>query len=289
MHPLIEQFVKQAPVVLDGAWGTQLQAQGLEVGACPDAWNLEHPERVEAVARAYVEAGSQIILTNTFGANRYILERHGLADKVRDINRIGAEISRRAAGDQCRVFGSVGPSGKMLVTGDVERDELLGVFRAQAEALAEGGADGIVVETMADLEEAKAAAEAAQSCGLPVVVSMVYDAGALRDYTMMGVTPEQAAKELQAAGVDVIGANCGQGILGFIPIAKRLRNATSLPLWMKANAGLPEMVDGKIHYTTTAEQFASHIPTLLAAGATFVGGCCGTSPEFIRAVRESLN
>ena len=288
MHPLIEQLLQQAPVVLDGAWGTQLQARGLEIGACPDEWNLSNPERVESVARAYVDAGSRIILTNTFGANRYILERHGLADRVREVNRTGAEISRRAAGDKAFVFASIGPSGKMLMMEEVSREDLLAAFREQCEALAEGGAQGLVVETMSDLEEAKVAAEAAQTTGLPVVVSMVYDAGAQKDRTMMGVTPEKAATELQAAGVDVIGANCGQGIAGFIPIAERYRKATALPLWMKANAGLPEMVNGKATYTTTPETFISHVPALRSAGAQFVGGCCGTSPEFIRALADAV-
>ena len=155
MHPTIATLLGKTPVVLDGAWGTQLQAQGLEIGANPDIWNLEHPERVEAVARGYVEAGSQIILTNTFGANRYILERHGLAARAAEINRAGAAISKRAAGGKALVFASIGPTGKMLMMGDVTPEEMQEVFREQAQALADGGADGLLIETMSDLEEVK--------------------------------------------------------------------------------------------------------------------------------------
>ncbi|MCX7016531.1 MAG: homocysteine S-methyltransferase family protein [Candidatus Sumerlaeota bacterium] len=288
MHPTLESLLKDRPIVTDGAWGTQLQARGLEIGACPDAWNLEHPERVEEVARAYVEAGSRVILSNTFGATRFALDRYALAGKTAEINRAGAQISRRAAGDKVRVFASIGPSGKMLVMGEVSAEALRDAFREQTQALAEGGADGIVVETMSDLDEAKIAVAAAKETGLPVVASMVYDAGAKKDRTMMGVTPEQAAEGLAEAGADAIGANCGQGIAGFIPICERLRAATDRPLWIKPNAGLPEVVEGKTVYRTTPEEFVARVPALLRAGAAFLGGCCGTSPDFIRALRASL-
>jgi 5-methyltetrahydrofolate--homocysteine methyltransferase len=284
MNSVIEQLLAQGPVVTDGAWGTQMQARGLGVGECPDAWNLSNAEKVEEVARAYVEAGSRIILSNTFGATRFGLERHGLAGQVAEVNRAGAEISRRAAGEKARVFASVGPTGKMLMMGEVSEEEMLKTFAEQAQALAEGGADGIVIETMSDLAEAKIALRAARETGLPVVACMVYDSGAEKDRTMMGVTPEQAAEELTAGGADVIGANCGQGIDGFMAICRRLAAATDRPIWIKANAGLPEMVDGKTVYRTEPEEFASHAGPLLEAGASFLGGCCGTDPRFIRAL-----
>lgn len=288
MHALLKDLLAAGPVLTDGAWGTQLQARGLALGEFPDAWNLTHPDRVEAVARAYVEAGSQVILTNTFGANRLRLLEAGLAEKVSEINRRGAEISRRAASGRAKVFASIGPSGKMLAAGEVTTDELRAAFEEQARALAAGGADGLVVETMSDLEEAILAVAAAKQTGLPVVACMVFDSGRDKDRTMTGVTPEQAAAGLAAAGADVIGSNCGQGIAGFVNLCRRLRAATDRPIWIKANAGLPELVDGRAVYRATPEEFASYIPALLEAGASFIGGCCGTSPEFIRAVDRTL-
>jgi methionine synthase I (cobalamin-dependent) len=235
-----------------------------------------------------VEAGSQVILTNTFGANPIRLAENQLADRTAEINRRGVEISRKAAGTRAMVFASLGPTGKLLMSGEVTPEDLEKAFDEQARALAAGGADAIVVETMADLMEAQAAVTAAKRTGLPVVACMVYDAGKDKDRTMMGVTPEQAAAGLSEAGADVIGANCGQGIAGFVSICKRLKAATDKPIWIKANAGLPEMIDGKTVYRTTPAEFVSHLPALLAAGAAFVGGCCGTSPEFIRAARHKL-
>ena len=278
MNVLLERLSSAAPVVTDGAWGTQLFARGLDVGQCPDAWNLTHPAQVEEVARAYVDAGSQIILTNTFGASRVRLAEYGLADRTTEINRTGAQISKRAAGSRALVFASIGPTGKMLLTEEISRDEMRAAFAEQARALRDGGADGIVVETMADLEEARLALEAAKETGLPVVVCMTFDTGGR---TMMGVTPEQAARELSAAGADVIGSNCGNGIAELIPITRQLRAATTLPLWLKPNAGMPEMVSGKPVWRTSPADFAHHVPALLEAGATFVGGCCGTTPAHI--------
>jgi 5-methyltetrahydrofolate--homocysteine methyltransferase len=284
MHTLIQKLVSQGPILTDGAWGTQLQARGLEAGECPDHWNLTHPDRVEDVARAYVEAGSQVILTNTFRANRLALEGAGLIQHLLDINLRGVEISRRAAGGRAHVFASLGPSGKLLMTGEVSEDELLAAFTEQSKALAEAGTDALIFETMSDLAEAKVGVQAARSTGLPVIVSLAFDSGKKLDRTMMGTTPEMAAAELTAAGADVIGANCGQGIESYACICKRLHDSSPLPIWMKPNAGLPELVDGGTRYQTAPEEFARHAPDLLAAGANFLGGCCGTSPELIRAL-----
>ena len=288
MHPTIEKLLAAGPIVSDGAWGTQLQARGLAIGDFPDAWNLSHPERVAEVARAYVDAGSRVILTNTFGANRIRLAENSLGDRVAEINRRGVEISRQAADGKAAVFASIGPTGKLLMNGEVSAEEMLAAFTEQARAMAEGGADALVVETMSDLEEAKLAVAAARATGLPVVACMVFDSGKNLDRTMMGTTPEQAAQELTAAGADVIGANCGQGIGGFLPLCQRLRAATDRPIWMKPNAGLPQLVEGRAVYVGTPEDFAGHIPALLKAGANFVGGCCGTSPQFVSAVCHRL-
>jgi 5-methyltetrahydrofolate--homocysteine methyltransferase len=288
MLPLLEKLLARGPVVTDGAWGTELQARGLQSGEFPDAWNLSHPDKVLEVARAYVQAGSQVILTNTFGANRLRLGAHGMADKLAEINRRGVEISKEAAGREAMVFASIGPTGKMLLAGETTGPELSDLFAEQARALADAGADGLVVETMAELEEARLAVSAAHATGLPVVACMVYDAGKNKDRTMTGVTPEQAAAGLTEAGADVIGANCGQGIEGFVPICRRLRAVTDKPLWMKANAGLPELVEGRVTYRTTPATFAGFGPALVAAGANFLGGCCGTNPDYLRALRQGL-
>ena len=288
MHETIKKLLESRPVVTDGAWGTELQKKGLKPGDSPEALNLERPEVVESVAASYVAAGSQVVLTNTFGGNRFTLESHGLAGKVAEVNRAGAEISKRAANGRALVFASLGPTGKMLMMGDVSEEELFDAFSEQAAALAEGGADGLVIETMSDLEEAKIALAACKATGLPVVASMVYDSGPEMDRTMMGTPVEQATRELADAGADAVGSNCGQGIEGFVGLCGKIRAVTDLPVWIKGNAGLPEMVDGKAVYKTTPETFASFVRPLLDAGADFIGGCCGTSPDFIRQVCLAL-
>lgn len=288
MHPTIAALVSAGPIVTDGALGTQLQQRGLPLGAAPDAWNLSNPGGVEEVARSYVEAGSQIILTNTFGANRFLLTRQNLADQVAAINRAGVEIARRAAAGRARVFASLGPSGEMLMMGKVTAEQLHAAFTEQAQAMADAGADGIAIETMSDPEEAQLAVRAARATGLPVVACMSFDSGPKKDRTMMGTTPEQAAAALTDAGADVVGANCGQGIAGYVEICRRLRAACDRPLWIKANAGLPQVLDGLTTYTQSPEEFAEFVPQLVAAGATFIGGCCGTTPAFIRAIVTRL-
>lgn len=289
MHALLQRILASGPVLTDGAWGTQLQARGLALGEFPDQWNLSHPDEVAEVARAYVRAGSQVILTNTFGANTFRLRDHGLADQAAVINRRGVEISVAAADGRARVFASIGPSGKLLLNGDVSTEEVRAAFAQQARVLAEAGADGLVVETMSDLEEARLALDAARETALPVVVCMVFDSGKAKDRTMMGQTPEQVARALTEAGAEVIGANCGQGVAGFVPICRRLRAATDLPIWIKANAGLPRVLQGQPRYDVTPEQFAAFVPQLVAAGADFIGGCCGTTPEFIKAMAQRLS
>ncbi|MGD0898625.1 MAG: homocysteine S-methyltransferase family protein [Thermoguttaceae bacterium] len=288
MHSTLEQLLAAGPIVTDGAWGTQLQQRGLPLGGCPDAWNLSNPDEVEAVGRAYVEAGSQVILTNTFGANGYVLSRHGLAERAVEINRSGVAISRRAAAGRARVFASLGPSGVMLVMGEVGEADLGAAFAQQARAMAEAGADGIVIETMSDPAEAVLAVAAAAGTGLPVVACMTFDSGPQKDRTMMGTTPEEAAGRLLAAGADLVGSNCGQGAAGFVDICRRLHAASGRPVWIKPNAGLPEIRDGQTVYAQTPQEFAAFVPQLIEAGAGFLGGCCGTTPEFIRAIREKV-
>ena len=292
MHSTLENLLTSGPVVTDGAWGTELQTRGLQSGDFPDAWNLTHPEKVAEVARSYVHAGSRIILTNTFGANR--LRMHDQADLslLVAINRRRVEISREAAAHapqgRVYVFASMGPTGKMLMTAETTEDELRAVFIEQAQAIAAGGADAIVIETMGDPAEAVIAVQAAKTTGLPVVGCMVFDSGKNLDRTMMGTTPEQAARQLSEAGADVIGANCGQGIAGFVGICQRLRAATDRPIWIKANAGLPRMEGGRAVYETTPAEFAAKAREILQAGAQFIGGCCGTNPAFLTELARTV-
>ncbi len=289
MHPLIQKLLLEQPVITDGAWGSQIQSLGLQPGECPDSWNLDNPGAVGQVASSYVAAGSRIILTNTFGASRIMLERHGLSDKASAINRAGAMISRKAAQDTAFVFGSIGPTGKMVFSGEVSESELSEAFSEQATALAEGGVHGFVIETMSELAEARIALKAAQRIGLPVVVSMTYDSGKGFERTMMGITPEEASEEFKVAGADVIGANCGMGTEYIVSICSRLRSTTNLPIWIKPNAGLPEVSNGKVTYNSTPESFAGYAQKILAAGANFIGGCCGTNPEYIRALKRAVS
>lgn len=289
MKPPIQQLMAKQPILTDGAWGTELQKLGLAPGEIADGWNLLHGEKVAQVARSYVKAGSAIILTNTFRANRVALAGHELAAKVTELNRAGVEISRRAAGERARVFASIGPSGKLLMAEEIGEHELREAFAEQANALAEGHPDALVIETMSDLAEAGIALDAARATGLPVVVCMVFDSGKNQDRTLTGVTPERAAKELTERGADVIGANCGKGIDAFIEVCRRLHASTDLPIWIKPNAGLPRLCGDSVVYDTTPEDFASHVPNLLEAGATFIGGCCGTDPQFVRAMAQQLH
>jgi len=289
LPPLIARLLARGPVVLDGAWGTELQALGLELGQCPDAWNLSHPERVRSVARAYVEAGSDVILTNTFRANRIALEGVGLGASVRELNRAGVEISRRAAEGRALVFASIGPSGRLLATGETSDRELREAFSEQAATLAEAGADAIVIETMSDPDEAAIAVAAAHATGLPTIACMVFDSGPDGARTMTGASVETALRSVLDAGADVIGSNCGQGVEGFASLCARMRAVTDRPIWIKANAGLPELDGAHVVYPTTPERFAGEIPGLLRAGAAFVGGCCGTSPSFVAAIRRAID
>jgi methionine synthase I (cobalamin-dependent) len=289
MHPLIESLLKERPVLTDGSWGTQIQRRGLKRGACPDSWNLSHPELVAEVAKLYVDSGSRIILTNTFGANRLALQRFKLENQTEAINAAGVQISKRAAEGKAYVFASIGPSGRMLVTKETTESELQHVFEEQASAQLQADADGIVVETMIDIVEARIAAAAAKKTGLPVIACMVYDSGPQKDTTMMGNTPEQVVAEITKIGVDGIGANCGQGIEAFLPICRRLRAVTDLPLWIKPNAGLPEDVEGEPVFNTTPREFVEFVPELIGSGADFIGGCCGTDERFIREIRRDLD
>jgi methionine synthase I (cobalamin-dependent) len=282
---LLDNWLAGGPLITDGAWGTELHARGLPSGTTPDTWNLTHPERVEEVARAYADAGSQVILTNTFRANAIAMKDVSEAE-LAEINRAGVAISRRGAG-KARVLASIGPSGRILMSGEVSAEQLSAAFADQARTLAEVGAEALLIETMSDIEEARLAVEAARETGLPVIASFAFDSGKAKDRTMMGATPEAVAAAMEEAGASAIGANCGVGVEGAVAICRRLHAATSLPVWIKPNAGLPTIDSAGLHYQTSAEFFASHFAALRDAGASFVGACCGSTPEFIRALVEA--
>lgn len=279
-------------LLADGAWGTEFMKKGLEQGDSPELWCLDRPEDVLAVARSYVRSGSDVILTDSFGASRIQLERHGISGKTAELNRAAAALSRKAADEAAAqgrtvvVAGDMGPSGKLFIMGEVEEEALFDSFAEQAAALKEGGAQWLLIETMIDRTEMEVAVRAAASVGLPVVASMTYEKTASGYRTVMGDTPEACVETALGAGASIVGANCGTGIDAYVELALHLRSLTDAPLWIKGNAGLPEIVDGKTVYRMGADAFCSHIPALLDAGADIVGGCCGTNPEFISLARR---
>lgn len=283
--------LKGKVLVSDGAWGTFLQKKGLQPGECPELWNVTHRDDVLDIARSYINAGADMIETNSFGGSRLKLEKYGLAHRTTELNREAAAISREAAGPGKWVLGSVGPTGKLLMMDEVTREELYDVFREQSEALKAGGADAIVVETMTDLEEAVIAVRAArENTSLPVICTMTFDKLVTEDYrTMMGVSPGEMVIPLLEAGASVIGANCGNGIAGMVDIVKAIRYENSeVPILVHANAGMPVYQDGETIFPETPCEMASHAADLINAGANIIGGCCGTTPEHIRMLKESI-
>jgi 5-methyltetrahydrofolate--homocysteine methyltransferase len=287
MNSLSEKLKDGRILVSDGAWGTFLQAKGLGPGECPELWNIEHPDEVFDIAKSYIDAGSDMIETNSFGGSVFKLKPYGLADKVTLLNRVAAEISRRAAGPEKHVLGSIGPTGKMLMMEEVTLNELYEAFREQAIALSTGGADTLVVETMSDIEEAKAAVKACkENTSCEVVCTMTFEkSGEQEYYTIMGISPEQMTEELIAAGAHIIGANCGNGIKNMVDITRAIRRVDKIiPVLIHANAGAPIYKDGKTMFPETPEQMAEHIESLIDAGANIIGGCCGTTPDHIRKI-----
>jgi 5-methyltetrahydrofolate--homocysteine methyltransferase len=287
-----DNFKELPPLCTDGAWGTEMQKHGAQPGQMCDPWNTDEREKVLQVAKAYVDAGSQVILTNTFNSNRVVLDKHGLADKVRDINKAGAEISKEAAQGKAYVFGSIGPCGKIVMMGEVTAEEVDASAQEQAAALQEGGADAIVIETQSDIMEVEALLHGALSgCDLPVGVSLTFDSGSDSTFTMMGVSVPQAYEMAKAYGASFVGANCGVGIESFVALARLFSECgDELPVWVKGNAGMPELDEkGNTIFRATPDLYAETVPKLLEVGAHFIGGCCGSGPDHISAIRQALD
>ena len=292
MNKIIQEINKGKVLVSDGAWGTFLQQKGLKPGECPEEWNISRSEDVFDIASSYIEAGAHMIETNSFGGNYFKLKNYGLEGRVYEINRAAAEISRKAAGSDHFVLGSVGPTGKMLIMEEVTEGELYDAFKEQSLALEAGGVDAIVIETMTDLDEARIAVKAAkENTRCAVFCTMTFDkiiGGAYR--TMMGISPTEMTQALVEAGADVIGANCGNGIADMIGIVKEIREVNArIPILIHANAGLPHYHDGDTTFPETPEDMASNVKEIAAAGANIIGGCCGTTPAHIRKVGEVVN
>jgi methionine synthase I (cobalamin-dependent) len=281
--------LRERILVADGATGTELIRMGAPGDVPGDLLNLTGPEIVARVHRSYVEAGSDLVTTNTFGGNALKLGKSGHGGRARDVNLAGARIARAAVPAGVLVGGDIGPTAEMLRPyGTAEPEAVRATFAEQAAWLAEGGVDFLFLETFFDLAEALLALEAARATGLPVVASMTFDLKRGGAYTMMGNPAADCARALAEAGAAVVGANCTVAIDGMVQVAHRLREGTSLPLILQPNAGRPELVDGHVLYRETPEGFAERVPDLVAEGARIVGGCCGTDPRFIVAVRGAL-
>lgn len=294
----LREKINKGLFLLDGAMGTQLIARGIELGRCCDYLNIEQSGTILEIHRSYLEAGSDAVLTNTFGANKFALARHGLGDKVEEINNAGAQIARQAARGGRYVLGDIGPSGDFLEPlGNLKPEGLKEAFIDQARALSAGGVDGFIIETMTSLDEVAIAIEAVKSVSceeLPVFASFAFDQVVGDFKTMMGVDVKSAVTKMISLGVDAVGFNCGTITLDeYVELAKKFVSATKalkkkVLVFAEPNAGKPELVDGRAVYKVTPEDFAAATEKIHSAGVNIIGGCCGTGPEHIKAVCERL-
>jgi 5-methyltetrahydrofolate--homocysteine methyltransferase len=292
----IMQAMLERPLLGDGAMGTQLMFAGLEQGNCGEEWNLTHPEKVLAIQRAYVEAGSDCLLTNTFGGSRIMLNRHGNAGQVAAVNQAAVQIAREAFGEkQGYVIGDIGPFGGLMEPyGEFTEDEVRDAFAEQAHALVDAGADAIIIETQTSLEELALGINAAKQAGAPCVIgSLAYDVtlDGSTFRTMMGIDPERAAEFMEERGVDVIALNCGtrMDMQRAQQAVERYRSVSSLPVMAQPNAGQPKLVDMQVVYDETPEEMVQGVIPLLQAGVNILGACCGSTPAHIRAFRTTID
>ena len=289
---LLEAITTRAPLVADGGIGTELQKAGLEPGASCERWNVERPDRVLAVHRAYAQAGAQLLTTNTFGASRFLLSHYGLESRLEELCREGARLARQAAGREHWVLGSIGPCGGFLAPlGEIPRAGLEASLREQIHALLDGGVDAIIVETMTAMDELEMAVRVALELGAPcVIASLAYDCTRHGYRTMMGVSPEQGARAAHDAGAHVLGANCGASLTpeDFVGIARAYRAVSELPLCLQPNGGKPRLREAEIVYEFSPEEMTAGLLEL-SRHAQIVGGCCGVAPEHIRDFAHALH
>ena len=292
MRSILERLAAGEILISDGAMGTFLQAKGLQPGESPEEWCVSHPDAVKSVAEAYIAAGADIIETDSFGGTSYKQKEFGLEDRVAEFNRAAARLAKEAMGDRGYVAASVGPTGQIVEDegGTVTPEDLYNAFKEQLIALEEGGADAVCIETMSSITEAVQAIKAAkENTKLVVMATFTFESGARGFRTMMGVDPERAARESVEAGADIVGANCGTGIDSMIEITRQMRAAVpNTPILIQANAGLPVLENGKTVFKDSPEQMAAKVPELIAAGANIIGGCCGTTPDHIRAIAQAV-
>jgi 5-methyltetrahydrofolate--homocysteine methyltransferase len=296
MKKTLLEAIKDRPLLGDGGMGTQLMLAGLEQGNCGEAWNIACPDKVLRIQRGYADAGSDCIITNTFGGSRIMLNRHGNADKVVEINKAAVGIARQSFGDrEGYVLGDVGPFGGLMEPyGDFTEQQVRQAFNEQTRALVEAGADAIIVETQTSLEELAIAIEAAKEAGAPcVIASMAYDVtlDGSTFRTMMGIDPERAAEFMQEKGADVAALNCGTGMdmVRAAEAVRRYKSATDLPVMAQPNAGQPKLINMKVIYDETPEEMVRGVVPLLEAGANIIGACCGSTPDHIRAFRKAMD
>ncbi len=291
MKKFFEQLETKKIIVSDGAWGTELFKLGLRAGECPELWNETNREEILKIAKSYIDVGSDIISTNSFGGSSIKLSHYNLENKAYELNKLAAEISREAAVDKL-VMGSVGPTGKFLMTGDVSGEELIESFTNQIKALIDGGVDAILLETFYDIDEAECAIKAARNfADVPLICSFTFDRNTYGEYrTMMGSTPKDVLQAMITLGVDVIGVNCGGGFNNMIDLVKELRDYShNIPLLVQPNAGLPETIDGRIVYSETPEVISNFVKSFLSIGINIIGGCCGTTPDHIKVIRKVVD
>jgi 5-methyltetrahydrofolate--homocysteine methyltransferase len=295
MSSRLDKFIKRIrsgqTLLGDGGWATQLQTLGLRMDGCPEEWNVTHPQRVQAIARQYIDAGSALILTNTFGGTKFRLQKHGMTARVRELNLAGAKLCREVVeSTDAIVAGCVGPTGEFVQPhGPMLSEQIFDAFFDQIRALKEGGVDAICIETMYIVEEALLAIKAARAAGMYCIASMTFDATPEGYRTVLGTPVEESIRAIDTAGADIVGSNCGCGMAQMVRLAHRMALFTKKPLLVKANAGLPQMVDGRPQYLETPEQMAGRAAELKAARIAIIGGCCGTTPEHIRAFRAALD
>ena len=288
---LLKRLNKGEVLVFDGATGTYLQNNGLAPGACPELMNIEHPKTVQNMASIYFDSGSDIVLTNSFGGNKFRLKHYGLDNKVEQFNELASSLAKSVAPNNCYVAGSVGPTGEFIEPlGTVSESEMYDVFTEQIIALENGGADAVMIETQMAIEEAKIAINATkENTNLIIFSSMVFDKGPKGFFTMMGITPEAAVEVMIESGADVVGANCGNGIEKMYEISKLMRSKTDGLLMINSNAGIPTIKKEGIIYPETPEFMSEYYSKMIKVPVNILGGCCGTGPEHIKSLRNLVD